>query len=276
MNQLLESSREIVFEAIANYKPYAIVAMMSGGKDSMLAYQVARRMGVQIDFIMHGNTRTGIAQTTEWVRQVAQGENARYIEADAGDAYEDYVLRKGFFGRGRQAHSFAYHTLKQKPFARAISRHIRQGQRGRTVLFLNGARSQESANRAQNMPDPVRRDGKRQNYWVNVCHDWSKVERDDYLAEIKAPINPVTTQLCRSGECLCGTSQSKGDRLEAAAIYPDWGAWLTDLENRVFAAGHGWGWGESCDAMNPQLLEKNGQMRLFHPMCVSCELKEIN
>lgn len=148
MNPLLERSREIVFEAIANYKPYAVVAMMSGGKDSMLAYQVARQMGIQINFIMHGNTRTGIAQTTDFVRQFAQGENARYIEADAGDAYENYVLRKGFFGRGRQAHSFAYHTLKQKPFASAISRHIRQGQRGRTVLFLNGARSQATIGRA--------------------------------------------------------------------------------------------------------------------------------
>jgi 3'-phosphoadenosine 5'-phosphosulfate sulfotransferase (PAPS reductase)/FAD synthetase len=240
MNELLQRSKSIVDEAIATHKPYAVVATVSGGRDSMLAYLVAKMLGVQIDFIMHGWTRTGIKQTTQFVRDFAASEGARYIEADAGDAYERYVLRKGFFGRGRQAHSFAYHTLKQKPFARAISHHIRQGKRGRPVLFLNGARASESANRARNMTTPTRSDGKNPNYWVNVCHDWDKSDRDAFLSEVKAPINPVTTQLCRSGECLCGTSQSKADRLEAAAIYPEWGVWLTDLENRAFAAGHSW------------------------------------
>lgn len=275
MNELLERSQEIVRGAVADYKPYATVMMFSGGRDSMLAYQVAKQLGVQIDFVLHGNTRTGIKETTDFVRDFAASEGARYIEADAGNAYERYVLRKGFFGKGRRAHSFSYHILKHRHFMRAVSIHIRKRQPGRPILFLNGARTQESANRAANMKTPIRADSESpNNLWVNVCHDWSKSQRDEFLREVKAPVNPVTTQLCRSGECLCGTAQSKGDRLEAATVYPDWGRWLTDLENRVFAAGHSWGWGEVCTAMNPTLLERQGQMTLdFEPMCVSCRVE---
>jgi 3'-phosphoadenosine 5'-phosphosulfate sulfotransferase (PAPS reductase)/FAD synthetase len=273
MNQLLEQSQEIVNQAIADYSPYAIVAMVSGGNDSMLAYQVAKNLNVPIHFMMHGNTRTGIKATTEFVRQFASDEALPYIEADAGSAYEDYVLRKGFFGRGRTAHSFAYHTLKAGPFRKAISRHIRQRQRNRRVLFLNGARAEESKNRAQNMEHPVRVDsGAPMNVWVNICHHWEKSDRDEFLSECKAPCNPVTKELCRSGECLCGTSQNHETKVEASVYDPNWGAWIDDLERRVFEAGHGWGWGEETTSTSPAFLERAGQITLFQPMCVSCKV----
>lgn len=282
MNQLLERSNEIIQQAITDMKPVAIVAMMSGGRDSMAAYQTAKMLGVPLTHIMHGNTRTGIAQTTEFVRTFAVGEGLAYIEADAGDIYEKRVLKKGFYGRGRDAHAMAYHELKAGPFRHAISKHIRQRQKNRPVLFLNGARASESANRAQNMPDPVRQDNKNPNYWVNICHEWSQSDRDAFLLEVKAPVNPVTRELCRSGECCCGSTQPLSLRDEIKALNDNglnfqhasgiiWDKWLTDLENRAFAAGHSWGWGETCDAMNPTLLERNGQMSLeFQPMCVSC------
>lgn len=261
----IESSRAIIERAIAEIQPFAVVSMISGGKDSLCAYLVAKELATPITHILHGVTGTGIAETTDFVRAFAANESPTYIEANAGTSYTDYVQRKGFFGRGIQAHSYAYHMLKRMHFGSAISRHIRQRRRNRTVLLVNGARIQESANRASNLSEPIRADGN--NVWVNIIHDWSKEQRDSYLDRVGAPCNPVTQVLCRSGECLCGTSQNQATREEAAFYFPRWGQWLDDLERGV-KARFGYGWGEETPRWVRQ--EKAGQMRLFQPMCVSC------
>lgn len=262
---MIESSREIIERAIAEIEPYAIVAMISGGKDSLAAYLVAKELSVPITHIMHGVTGTGIAETTEFVRRFAEGEPVSYIEAHAGTAYEEYVRRKGFFGKGQQAHSYAYHILKRQRFVGALSRHIRHRQRGRRILLINGARVQESASRAKKLPNPIRISGN--NVWINICHDWSKEDRDNYLDRVNAPCNPVTEKLCRSGECLCGTTQSKATREEVSFYFPAWGKWIDDLEAEV-KPRFGFGWGD--DTPSWVKLEKAGQMRLFQPMCVDC------
>jgi 3'-phosphoadenosine 5'-phosphosulfate sulfotransferase (PAPS reductase)/FAD synthetase len=269
---VLESSREILQEAIAKYQPYAIVSMTSGGNDSLCAYYVTRHLGVTPTHILHGRTGTGIPETTDFVRRWAIGEGIDYIEADAGAAFEDYVLRKGFFGKGRTAHTYAYHLIKRGPFSACLSANIRQRKRGRNILLINGARIEESANRRSNMTSPFRVDpSTKSNIWVNVIHHWDKNQRDAFLQERHAPQNPVTKELCRSGECMCGTMQSLQARTEAAALFPQWGEWLDDLEARVRAAGFPWGWGEGV----PQGWqdEKKGQLPLFQPMCVSCKLE---
>lgn len=265
---MIDSSREIIERAIADYQPYAIVSMISGGKDSLCAYLVAKQLGVPVTHILHGVTGTGIPETTEFVRQFAQGESPTYLESNAGSHYEDYVLRKGFFGKGLQAHSFAYHLLKHSRFSKCISVNIRHRKRGRNIILLNGARASESLNRSRNMTTPVRHDpSTTSNIWVNICHDWSQQDRDAYLAEVDAPVNPVTTKLCRSGECLCGTTQSQATRQEAAFYYPKWGAWLDGLEAEV-KQRFPWGWGEAMSGDRKQ--ETAGQLPMFQPMCVGC------
>lgn len=262
---MIEASKEIVERAIAEYNPFAIVGMISGGKDSLCAYLVAKEIATPMTHILHGVTGTGIAETTNFVRDFAAGEQPIYIEANAGTSYVDYVQRKGFFGRGVLAHSYAYHMLKRMWFNRTLSQHIRQRKRGRTILLINGARTAESANRAKNLSQPIRADGN--NVWVNICHDWNQEQRDEYLDRVSAPVNPVTQKLCRSGECLCGTQQSKATREEVSFYFPEWGLWLDELERPV-KAKFGYGWGDDTPAWIAQ--EAAGQMRLFQPMCIDC------
>lgn len=262
---MFESSRDIIERAITQYSPYAIVSMISGGKDSLAAYLVAKELATPITHILHGVTGTGIKETTDFVRTFAEGEPVTYIEANAGNRYENYVRRKGFFGVGEKAHGFAYHVLKRECFSTALSRHIRQRKHGRPILLLNGARITESTRRARNLNNPIRADGN--NIWVNVCHDWSKEQRDDYLDRVNAPVNPVTVKLCRSGECLCGTMQSKATREEVSFYFPEWGQWLDELEASA-KARFGFGWGELMPSWVK--LEAAGQMRLFQPMCIDC------
>lgn len=263
---LVAKSAKILAEAIDQFSPTHIVSMVSGGKDSAASDQVARELGVDIDFVMHGNTRCGIPQTSEFVRET-YGAISDLVEADAGTAYEDYVLRKGFFGKGIGAHAFAYRVLKAQPFRKALSRTIRRGRRGIRILLLNGARQDESENRKKNLKVWRQDPAAPGNIWVSLIHGWSQDDRDRYLASRETPINPVATQLCRSGECMCGTMQDKRERAEAAALYPEWGQWLDGLEREAIAR-HGFGWGDQFPRSRV-----TGQGDLFQPMCTDCTIR---
>lgn len=272
MNATLQRSKEIYDEAVTKFPPYATVLMVSGGKDSMTCATVAKALGIRVDFVLHGRTGTGIEETLDYVREQAPSLGGKYIEADAGNAYEEYVLRKGFFGKGVQAHAFTYHLLKRGRFQAAISQHIRRRHRGRNVLLLNGARIEESDNRKNNLTEIINVDPSvKSNIWVNLIHHWSGVECNDFLADQKVPPNPVTQKLCRSGECMCGTMQSKADATEASYYFPKWGEWLESLKRRVADAGFPWSWGESM----PKGWKKGQEVQLplfadFQPACARC------
>jgi len=271
MDALLEQSQAIVQQAIEQLQPYATVMMISGGNDSLTAYHVARRLGIHIDAICHVVTGTGIQETADWVRQFGEAAPEKYLEANAGNAYEDYVLRKGFFGRGHTAHTYAYHLLKADGYRAELSRHIRQGKRGRRIMLLNGARQDESDNRMFTMREPIQQEKKGSpNWWVNIINHWSANDCQRFLGEIGAETNIVAKCIHRSGECMCGTMQSQAEREEAAYWYPDWGAWLDDLERRVMER-FPWRWGEDVPKWVGQ--ESAGQLRLFdfQPMCSSCK-----
>lgn len=258
----IESSASILKDAIARFNPTHTVSMVSGGKDSAACDQVARELGVKIDFVMHGNTQCGIAETSQFVRDT-YGSYGDYVEADAGTAYEDYVLRKGFFGKGISAHAYAYRVLKATPFRKAISKHIRKGKRDVRILLVNGARKDESENRQKHLQVWRQDPAAPGNIWVNLIHDWSQDDRDEYLDNRCTPINPVAKALCRSGECMCGTMQTAAERVEAAALYPMWGNWLAELEREV-AAKHGFGWGMPFPKARDPLQGD------FFPMCKDC------
>jgi 3'-phosphoadenosine 5'-phosphosulfate sulfotransferase (PAPS reductase)/FAD synthetase len=266
---LIAASSLILRQAMEEFRPTHIVSMVSGGKDSAASDQIARELGVKIDFVMHGNTRCGIPQTSEFVRD-HYGSLGEYVEADAGDAYESYVLRKGFFGKGIAAHGYAYRILKATPFRKAVSKCIRQGKRDVRVMLINGARKDESENRQKRLQTFRRDPASPNNIWVNLIHDWSQEDRDTYLRSRCTPINPVAIQLCRSGECMCGTMQTAQERAEAAAIYPEWGKRLNELEDEARRL-HGFGWGETF----PKPIDtRQSVLPLdFQPMCKDC-LKE--
>lgn len=258
----LAASAQRVRQAIADYKPTHTVMMVSGGDDSAAAEETARILGVKVDLILHGKTGTGIPETTQHVIDYYGNRGPDFAIADAGDAYERYVMRKGFFGVGKDAHHFAYHIIKADPFRSAISRLIRQRRRGVRVMLLNGARKSESENRKINLK-PTRLD--KGNLWVNIIHDWTQGDRDQLIAANCICRNPVSIQLCRSGECWCGTQQDKGARREASVLYPQWGAWIDDLEKRV-TRKHGFGWGDPY----PKPRDPR-QGDLFEPLCADCE-----
>lgn len=264
---LLKRSKDIFDEAVAIHRPDAIVMMFSGGDDSLTCYHVARQLGIKFNFVMHGNTRTGIPQTTEFSRSEVEKLGDKYLEADAGHAYQDYVLRKGFFGKGNWAHSFSYNVLKLNHFRRVVSASIVKRKKNVKILLINGARRTESPRRKLTMINPIKIDTQRQNQiWVNLINDWDKSDCLDYLDGNGIKRNPVSILLCRSGECMCGTMQTQGDRTEAGFHFPKWAHWLNVLEERAIAI-HGFGWNDKGPPM------PKPQIEIFQPMCTGCKIQ---
>lgn len=264
LTSAIGKSVERIERVTKEFQPTHVVGMVSGGRDSAATVEFAREAGIKLDMIMHCRTGTGIQETTDHVIDYYGNLGPEFVMADAGTAYEEYVMRKGFFGIGRAAHNFSYRVLKATPMRKAISREIRQGKREVRVLLLNGARMLESDNRMKNLPETRRDPASPGNMWMNLIHDWSDGDRARYLKLRDTPINPVAVQLCRSGECMCGTMQNQQIRGEAAAIYPEWGAWLDELERRA-KRKHGWGWGETM----PKPADPR-QIEMFQPMCIGC------
>jgi len=267
---MIEQSREIIEKALIDFKPKAIVMMLSGGDDSTTAYAVAKELGVKINLVIHGKTGTGIKETTDFAIQQAEAQNDKIVIADAGDAYVKYVLRKGFFGIGEQAHNYAYHVLKIQHFRKAVSFHLRKRRRNYPILFINGGRRQESKRRLVTMKNPYKQDpAQPNNLWVNIINEFTKHDCLDYLEGNAIERSPVAKNICRSGECMCGTMQSQGDRNEASFFYPQWGKWIDDLEKEVNKK-FPWKWGENINRYH--LAEMKGQLNLFKPMCQDCKL----
>ena len=264
----LEESRAIVQKAVEQWTPYATVCMFSGGDDSLTVLHVAQYLGIPFTHIIFGDTRTGIEQTTNFVRETSEQFDAKYLEADAGGAYASYIARKGFFGIGRIAHNYSYRVLKATEFRRCVSANIRQRKRRRNVLFLNGARRMESENRMKTMVSPYRCDPAAMgNVWVNIINEWSKADCLIFLDELGAKRNPVSQLRHRSDECMCGTMQSKADGDEAAFWYPRWGEWRTEMNKLALTSGFTWSWGEDMPKVQRKTCDK------FTPMCTGCQLK---
>lgn len=262
LDQAIAQSAFYAEKAMEWFQPTHVVTMVSGGNDSAACHHLAVELGLPITLTIHGRTGCGIEATTDFVKQ-AYGFDAPLEIADAGNAYEEYVLRKGFFGKGVAAHGFAYRILKADPFRKVVSKELRKGKRSVRVLLLNGAFKAESANRTANLKQSRADPGAPMNQWFNLIHDWTPELRDEYLASRNVPINPVAKALCRSGECMCGTMQTAAERIEAAALDPEWGARLDALEDEARRL-HGFGWGET----SPKPCKN--QPDLFMPMCVGC------
>lgn len=262
LNHAIAMSAFYANTAMEWYNPKHIVTMVSGGKDSAACHSLAVELGLPITMTIHGRTGCGLKATQDHV-EANYGTDAPLIIADAGTAYEEYVMRKGFFGKGRDAHGFAYRILKADPFRKVISSELRKGKTRVPVLLLNGAFKAESENRKATLRRARSDPGAPMNVWFNLIHDWTPEIRDEYLVSRNVPINPVAKSLCRSGECMCGTMQTDAERIEAAMLDPEWGKWLDDLDAAA-RNKHGFGWGQQIIIPNKKSHET------FMPMCVDC------
>lgn len=244
------------------YQPYAYVLLLSGGNDSMASHAMCKKLGIPVDFTFHLHTGCGIEETTDFVRSI--DHLGRFEVLSAGSKYKERVLSRGFFGKGRAAHNMAFHVLKKTPLVRGISAHIRKRKRNRRVVLINGARKQESQNRMEHL-EPIKIEGS--NIWFNIMHYMDNKLPLAYMDSEGIRQNPVSAQLCRSGECMCGTTQSLEERIEAAYHYPAWGKWIDNLD-KLALKNNGTQWGKAT----PKELFKDKAPANHTPLCQACEV----
>ena len=259
-------------DAIEQYKPAWVFALVSGGHDSASMLHYVRD---RISAAVHIDTGTGIPETRAYVDRLCVSMGIKLLVYEAANAtdgkgnpepqvYADIVRQHGFPGPAQ--HRIMYSKLKERPLRMLLREHAG------VKLLVTGVRSSESARRMGFVaPIKVETGNK---IWVAPCHDWDVDRQNEYMAVNSIPRNPVKDTLGMSGECLCGAYAKPGELDRLRAYCPEIAARIEALEQEVIVRDRKftWGWGEKP----PRFASKN-QMTLdmdFIPvMCIGCESK---
>jgi 3'-phosphoadenosine 5'-phosphosulfate sulfotransferase (PAPS reductase)/FAD synthetase len=142
------SPQQIINKAISLYKPVAIYAGFSGGRDSIATvhWMMNNVPGTEV---VHFNTGIGIERSRVFVRETcaSYGWKLHEIRAkeDCGQDYEELVKRFGF--PGPDGHGMMYARLKE----RAVRLLVKRSKKNRNdkVLIATGIRHDESLRRMQ-------------------------------------------------------------------------------------------------------------------------------
>lgn len=280
----VRSAWRVLDEAIEAHGPIYVVALFSGGHDSLAVTHVTA-MHPAFSLVVHINTGIGIKQTREFVRWTCEDQGwllAEYFaKEDCGQDYVDLVVERGF--PGPPHHYKMYTRLKERPLG-AMMREAKAGEHRRScVLLSSGCRSQESVRRMKHVA-PEERLGSY--LWTNPIHDWSKADCNRYIDAWNLRRNTVVDLIHKSGECLCGafaqppeepyTGERGPEFKELAMWFPDAAREIEEIEERVRKAGFPWNW----DERQPKwfLQQKRGQKAMFdltpprpNPLCHTCD-----
>lgn len=275
----IESAVSELDEAIERLKPKLVVGLMSGGDDSIPACIIASK-AKQFDGILHVNTGIGVEDTRSHVRAVClemewklweykAKENCREDGTPDPMDYETIVLKHGF--PGAYGHRMMYVKLKERQLRR-FKRDQKISGRGKNkqrVMFVSGVRQQESARRKKNVA-PESFTVSASEIWAAPIRGWDKKDCREARELAGIPRNPVSFNIHKSGECLCGAFAKKGELEEIAFFYPEMGRYLRDLEKRVRAAGHAWGWEDQAPSKPKQAPVSLATQHL----CVKCNMND--
>jgi 3'-phosphoadenosine 5'-phosphosulfate sulfotransferase (PAPS reductase)/FAD synthetase len=261
--------------AVERFNPKAIVSLFSGGHDSATATLIAHEAGA--DQTLHVNTGIGVEQTRDYVRDTCAErdwnlqeyratENTHADGSPDPQIYDEIVKKYGF--PGEPQHSLMYSKLKERQlrrFERDIGATTKQ-----PVLYISGARSDESVRRMGNVkPEPQK---KGRQVWLNAIHDFSKKDCANCMAHCGLKRNEVVDLIHKSGECLCGAFAKPGELSELEIWFPKEAKRIRDLEQEVVPK-FPWNWEDSPPEWYNE--KKQGQTFMFRydefqPLCHRC------
>ena len=276
----------LLSNAINKYNPKYVIALFSGGHDSLAATHIASQHP-QFSFALHIDTGIGIKETRDFVRETCKEweielriyKASEYVgETGLPDPqiYEELV--KGYGFPGAPHHTKMYDRLKERPLRLAI-RDLKRDRKDKTLL-VTGVRATESVRRMKHVEPIQEWEGTK--IWVAPIWDWSKLAVGEYIQENELRRNPVVDNLHMSGECLCGAYAKKDEIKEIEFWYPDTAKEIHRLEQIAKDNGHFWKWGSGPPEW--MKIAKNGQLSMsnFAPngypemLCMGCEKSEEN
>ena len=297
----LETTQEpiaILDKTIRKYNPKYVIALFSGGHDSLVSTHIASQH-TRFSFACHLNTGIGIEQTRHFVRDTCAEWGIKlktyaasdYIGKDgqpAPQVYDDFVLdaENGGFP-GPPMHTKMFNRLKERPL-RHMLRDLDRNRRDKTLL-VTGARAQESHRRNANFrrkPAHSKIERDLENYaevWEGTkifgfpILNFSKTDVTNYIRKHDIGRNPVVDLIHMSGECLCGAYAHSGELDEIGEWFPEVKERIQELEKQVIEMGYPWRWEESP----PTWYTKSKKGQQFLPglepviegiLCASCKL----
>lgn len=241
-----------------------VVTLFSGGNDSTTLAHIFRERATHA---AHANTTIGVEQTRQFVREVCRDWELPLIEKTPPrerDHYRSLVLDQGFPGPGH--HFKMFQRLKERALIE-VRRELVSNPRKERVVFIAGRRRQESKRRAH-VP-AMERVGS--TVWVSPLISWTKLDMNTYrLMRGDVPVNEVSDLIHMSGECLCGSFASRGERQEVEFWFPDAFTEVRELEaliadrDDIPERRKTWGWGAEKGAKVVQ-SPKTGRL------CTSCD-----
>jgi len=263
LDELIGQSRDFLAGAIEEHVTgnglmvAALAVGFSGGNDSTTLTHIFRR---DVDFALHANTTIGIEETRDYVRNTCEEWGLSLMERTPPretDHYRHLVLtrERGKKGQalggfpGPAMHFKMYQRLKERAIEQVQREVITKPRRERFVLIL-GRRRAESQRRSKiNLID---RRGSRLN--VSPLLNWTKADLNTYRLRCAndghpLPSNTASGLIHMSGECLCGSFASPGEREEIAYWFPGPFEQVAELEaalaDRDDIPDHRktWGWG---------------------------------
>lgn len=271
IEEMIAEGQRVVNEAIAEFRPKAIVAAYSSGNDSIVSTHFAMT-NLPGCFVFNADTMIGlgpsrchlraVCEKFNWPLQIGQatpeGPQKKYKVGgklvpfderslpagrwtEGNSSYEEFVLNFGFPGRG--LHARMYQRLKERPICRMLRElGARQAKAGPKVLIISGIRGDESAIRAGYKRATAA--GNFGEIWVNPFYWRTAADFEAYRQEFGLPRNPVKAKCGISGECCCGTFGDGAERSSYRIVDPAFADYLDELERRVAANGFPWGWGQ--------------------------------
>ncbi len=252
----------IISLAISEFRPIEMYAGFSGGFDSLVNthWMMANVPGCKV---FHANTGIGIERTRQFVRETCARYGWPLVEIrakeDCGQDYDKMVIERGFPGPGH--HYKMFQRLKERCVRKLTARS--KAKPRDCVLIATGIRQDESQRRAGYHYSVIDHVGSAM--WVNPFYYKPRSWFAAYIKEHNLQRNPVSEMLGMSGECLCGAYAHPGELDLIKMVCPATYDRIKALEQRVFDAGHSWGWESAPPKKCKPKLGK------FMPMCVGCE-----
>ncbi len=219
-----ESFDGIINELETIHKRTKFYSLFSGGKDSMTTTDKLDKLG-KLKAVVHIKTNIGLQMTTDFVEEICEekGWKLYIIEPSPKFTYASHVLQYGFPGPG--FHRLIMGKLKYKTmrdFALTIDR--------KNHCLISGVRKFESTRRMGNYPEPILSDG---SLWFGCPIFYDSTEYTyKYVHENGLKIAPTyKLGLGTSGECMCGSFATKGEKLRIRELDPklaDYIEWMED------------------------------------------------
>ncbi len=250
-------SYALIDEMLAEHNPTHVIAMFSGGHDSLCATHLISQHP-RFSFAAHINTTIGIEETRQFVRDTCRDREWPLKEYRPPVAYREIVLKHGFPGPG--GHQMMYIRLKEKALDQCVREHKAKWKD--RIALITGVRLSESTRRMGHVV-PISRAGAK--VWTAPILHWDDDDKAAYMALHGLTRNPVVDTLCMSGECLCGAFAKPEEFAEIQASYPAAATELSDLMAAAAVAGVHAKWGVRPPGPPP----KPGPRQLA--LCFSCQ-----